>query len=137
MKYLVDYENNLGDGHYYTSVSQHRHRTNSEKSRWTVSIQEEIDCFIVSKSNAWNHPGNNKMIGWGIISHEGRFKILGENCEYNDLKIAKFFGINNKWHGFPADYRNNEADRPPMNILLKWVDKTKMRKIRGGQKCNL
>lgn len=137
MKYIVDYENDVGDGHFYTSVAQHRHQTNNEKSRWIISIEDEINCFNLSRGNKWNHPGNNKMIGWGYISDNGRFKILGENLAYNDLKIAKFFGINNKWHGFPADYRNNETDRPPTNILQEWVNKSKMRKIRNGQKCNL
>jgi hypothetical protein len=124
----------------YTSVKQHRGRVNSDKSRWIIPMDEELECFELTYFKKWHR----NSIGWGLHILENRITVLGKNPEGEQLKLAKFVDSskNNKWHGYPADYRCKIQDRPPQDILEKWrseglIKKHQIMKIRRGMACNL
>lgn len=124
----------------YIISSQHRRNGNPNKSIWTVSFNEEVDCFIQTINENWKN-GNE---AWGLRVIGTILQVVGLNNGSEELKIAKFVdGTNtNVWHGYPADYMSKSQDRPTTNILKVWVDKkyitkAKMSKIRLGQTCNL
>ncbi|WP_430898658.1 MULTISPECIES: hypothetical protein [unclassified Paraflavitalea] len=123
---------------YYVS-SAHR-RLQENKSRWTVTIEEEVECFVNSQRNSWIEG----VFSWGLIPSESNLLILGENFQNEELKIAKFVAKNGDgvWHGYPADYCRNIQDRPGISILSKWranghIKKHHIVKIRQGKQCNL
>lgn len=123
---------------YYVS-SAHR-RLQRNKSRWTVTIDQEVECFISSQANSWIEG----VFCWGLIPNGNNLLILGQNSQNEELKIAKFVAKNNDgvWHGYPADYCRNIQDRPGMPILSNWrtnghIEKHHIIKIRQGKECNL
>ncbi|WP_294290843.1 hypothetical protein [uncultured Chryseobacterium sp.] len=124
----------------YIISSKHRETTNPQKSYWTVEYSEELTCFI--DNYVKDYKSNN--LTWGLIQENNSLKVLGKNTFKEELKLAKFIDSskNNIWHGYPADYRRRNQDRPCSIILKKWVEnsiitKSKMLKIRQGQICNL
>ncbi|RXK47062.1 hypothetical protein [Aquirufa rosea] len=124
----------------YIIASQHRKKGNPNKSIWTITFDEEVNCFIQALNGDWK-------IGkeaWGVKVIGDILQVVGLNNNRQELKLAKFVdGTNtNVWHGYPADYMSKAQDRPATNILKVWVDngfltKAKMSKIRLGQSCNL
>ncbi len=126
-------------GNYIIS-SQHRRTGNPHKSIWTITFDEEVECFI----NAMNGNWKTEAVAWGIKVLDDVLHVVGLNTNNQELKIAKFVDGNktNVWHGYPADYMSKSQDRPETVILKTWVDngyitKAKMSKIRLGQSCNL
>jgi hypothetical protein len=124
---------------YYIS-SQHRKKGNPNKSIWIISFEEEVNCFIQTISNTWKV----KAEAWGIKLNGNTLQVVGLNNNNEELKLAKFVDGTNTdvWHGYPADYVCNAQDRPTTEILKYWVHqgyitKSKMKKIRQGQPCNL
>lgn len=124
----------------YTSVIQHRGRVNGDKSRWTIQLVEELECFKLSFNSGWY----TNYIGWGLHVIQDRVEVLGKNTEGEQLKIAKFVDSsrNGNWHGYPADYRSKIQDRPTQETLEKWrkdglIKKHQIVKIRSGMACNL
>lgn len=142
MPYTADTEIDLTTqttGNYIIS-SQHRRRGNPNKSIWTITYEEEVDCFIQALNGNWKAENE----AWGIKFINGALQVVGQNHNRKELKLAKFVdGTNtNVWHGYPADHMNKAQDRPATNILKVWVTngyltKAKMSKIRLGQSCNL
>ena len=144
MQYKEDERIDLSEwtaGSYLIS-SQHRIKGNPNKSIWTISHAEEVDCFIQAFNKNWK----SEYEAWGIKLSNKNLEVVGENQREKKLKLAKFVNKNktdaNYWHGYPADYMNKAQDRPTTNILKEWVadgylTKAKMRKIRNGQSCNL
>jgi len=123
----------------YIISTAHRRKQRS-KSRWTVSAEVEIDCFIGSDLNRWVE----NVVAWGVLKGEGRLLELGKNSQKESLKIAKFVDLQNTnvWHGYPADYCRNHQDRPGARILKDWrlkdiIEKHHITKIRQGKECNL
>jgi len=124
----------------YIVSSQHRKTGNPNKTIWTLSYEEEVECFTLSKKESWI----DGKYGWGIKPSNSLISYLGHNFENERLKLAKFVdgSDNDVWHGYPADYLRRNQDRPPYEILKDWVkkkhlNKSKMNKIRRGQSCNL
>lgn len=124
----------------YIISSQHRRTGNPDKCIWTITFEEEVNCFSNSYTEKWI--SNTKA--WGLIVENDLLKVVGQNNEQQELKLAKFVDANrnNIWHGYPADYMNRVHDIPVEHILKKWVDKkyitkAKMNKIRRGISCNL
>ncbi len=124
----------------YIISSQHRKIGNPHKSIWTITRQEEFNCFVNSKRRAWYSENSY----WGLRLIEGQIVEVGKNNAKKELKIAKFIGgeVTDIWHGYPADYLNRKQDIPAVNILITWVDngyigKSEFRKIRQGMPCNL
>ncbi len=142
MPYPVDTEIDLTihqTGKYIIS-SQHRRRGNPNKSIWTISFEEEVNCFIQALNSNWK----TGTEAWGIRLNGNILQVVGLNNYRQELKLAKFVDGNkiNIWHGYPADYMSKAQDRPATNILKAWVNngfltKAKMSKIRLGQSCNL
>lgn len=121
----------------YIISSAHR-RSQPHKSRWIVSATKEVNCFIDSDVSGWTEVD----IAWGIILENNTLLSLGRGVQNDMLKVAKFVGINNVWHGYPADYLRNHQDRPSMKILQIWrekgiIEKHQVVKIRQGKECNL
>lgn len=146
MEILPDKEINIGEKFEpvnklrYIASSKHRETTNPKKSYWTIEYIEELQCFI----NCYQKDYNYENLTWGLINENSILRVLGKNNFDEELKIAKFIDSsqNDLWHGYPADYRRKNQDRPNIDVLKKWVNeniitKAKMLKIRQGQKCNL
>ena len=125
----------------YTFNPQHRDG-NPNKSQWIIIEADEKSLFETSYSAGWKDTENKKC--FGIKKSETNIIVLGK-CKdrITNLKIAKFVSDHqDNWHGYPANYRTNQQDKPTTNILQKWVEenlitKSKMGKIARGQKCNL
>jgi len=127
------------DCHYIIS-SQHRRTGNDNKSIWTITFDEEVDCFTFSATEKWV----DGKEAWGLKLDNNLPSVLGINNDSDELKVAKFVDGNRKkiWHGYPADPINKAQDRPTTLILKDWVEKgyitkAKMSKIRLGQSCSL
>lgn len=123
---------------YIVSSAHRRHQRN--KSRWTISIDMEIDCFINSQTSNWIETS----VSWGVIQQKNTLLNVGVNPHRQPLKLAKFVDSsgNDIWHGYPADYERNCQDRPGMVVLQNWrengiIEKHHMIKIRQGKECNL
>ena len=144
MPYTTDAEIDLstqtsGEGNYIIS-SQHRRTGNPNKCIWTITFDEEVNCFIHALRSNWKKGKK----AWGVKAIGGTLQVVGLNPGSKELKLAKFVdATNNKvWHGYPADYMSKAQDRPDTNILKAWVEngyltKAKMSKIRQGQSCDL
>ncbi len=123
----------------YFISSQHRNG-NPNKSIWTISLEEEVNCFIQTISNNWKAG----VEAWGIKLNGNTLQVVGISNNKYELKLAKFVDGTNTdvWHGYPADHMYKAQDRPTTEILKLWVtegylSKAKMNKIRQGQLCNL
>ncbi|MGV6946000.1 hypothetical protein [Sphingobacterium kyonggiense] len=124
----------------YIISSHHRRKNNPHKSVWTISFDDEVDCFVLSLTSKWNL----ECEAWGIKLNDNGLETIGINADSEELKLAKFVdgAKTNTWHGYPADYVKKSQDRPSTEILHNWVKegyiaKHKMVKIRQGQSCNL
>lgn len=123
----------------YLINMEHRSKRN-QKSKWTVYPETEVKCFEHACYQSWLVEWG----GWGLVLNGDIMLQLGVTRDNLPSKIAKFVDSsqNGIWHGYPADYQRNHQDRPAMKILERWkeigvIDASAMRKIRGGQKCNL
>ncbi len=126
----------------YKVRSVHRRKGNTNKCIWTISIEEEVECFKDSALKKWLE---NKE-GWGLKFNatNGDLEQVGVSEINEELKIAKFVDSNSttEWHGYPADYCRRKQDRPSLKVLKDWWDnkiisKTQMSKIKQYKKCNL
>lgn len=126
---------------HYKIRSVHRRHGNSEKCIWTISLQEEVDCFKVSAFESWLEDTK----GWGVkVNSEGGLAQVGISDQSEVLKIAKFIDSSStrEWHSYPADYCRRKQDRPSIGVLMDWkncglISKTKMDKIKQHKKCSL
>ena len=126
----------IDSNHKYFFSDLHRRSSNKHKSKWTIGLLEERDCFQLSCENEWM----NSTCGWSLYIINGKIKCLGTNDKNIKLKIAKFVDKNGTglWHGYPADYVTNNQDKPEIAILKKWVmqkyiDKVGMSRILSGK----
>ena len=124
----------------YLISSQHRKKGNPNKSIWTISLEDEVNCFIQTICNNWKAG----VEAWGIKPNGNTLQVVGVNNNNEQLKLAKFVDGTNTdvWHGYPADHMYKAQDRPTTEILKSWVEqgyitKPKMSKIRQGKLCNL
>ncbi len=124
----------------YVISSHHRRKGNPKKCIWTVTFDDEVNCFIQTIRQNWRVGSE----AWGLILSNTILQVVGRNTSNDELKLAKFVdGSNNEiWHGYPADYMLRSQDRPATGILQSWVNsgyisKAKMSKIRLGHSCNL
>jgi hypothetical protein len=118
-------------------VQYHRNTSNPKKSLWTVTEQEEIECFKRAIIELWTY----EQFAWGLHIINGQIMPLGINTDNEVLKVAKFVDNNTHWHGYPADYVRKIQDKPPSLVLTKWcelklITKSQVLKIKQ-QKCNL
>ena len=126
---------------YYIVRSAHRRNGNSEKCIWTISREDEVNCFQDSRLQDWLEDTK----GWGLkINAEGSLDEVGISDQGEILKIGKFRDDNStrEWHGYPADYCRRQQDKPSQRILMDWknkglINKTQMNRITQCKKCSL
>jgi hypothetical protein len=123
---------------YFVSPAHRRRQVG--KSRWTITVDEEVECFITSQTLRWVEVST----AWGIIQNGNGLLVLGLSSNNISLKLAKFVYSDGTdlWHGYPADFVKNNQDRPGMVTLRDWktrgfIEKHHMVKIRKGKECNL
>lgn len=125
----------------YTISKKHRGH-NKKKSYWSIKMPREIALFRTALQNGYEDKTNN--IAWNLNIVNGEICIVGHTVDKKELKLAKFVDSNHneKWHGYPADYIKNSQDRPSAKVLELWnnagiISTATMKKIKGGQPCNL
>ena len=94
-----------------------------QKSQWVITEDEEIELFEKAKLNEWICP---RECLWSI---EDDFSIIGKDI-VGDLFVAKFWGNQGEWHGFPVSTKR-KLDRPPTSAIYDWVKKKIIRKRIG------
>jgi hypothetical protein len=130
---------------FYVPNPLHRNH-DREKSQWRITETDEISVFELSHLSNWFSCSNSHS--WGLHLQNGQPLILGcsaANAPYIcDLRIAKFVRNTHPiyWHGYPANYRIHNQDKPPMPVLNDWqrrgyISKSDKSKIRKGKRCNL
>jgi hypothetical protein len=144
---LIQQEYEIVKDVIYIHKMDHRNGS-AKKSQWTITEVEEGSCFGKAFVCQWSFPERNYNC-WGLHFNEQRQVVyLGESkdegSEKYNLFIAKFVdgNRNNKWHGYPANYIQNNQDIPPRDVLLKWgnsgyISFAAIRKIMGGIKCKI
>lgn len=108
----------------YMSVSYHRNG-DSEKSQWTINVEEEFDCFKNALVNNWHiekrgwslHPSNRLMEIGKLKSGKSSFIIRFQEMSPIGQEVQ------NRWHGYPADIKAKNNDIPPDAVLRDWLDK--------------
>ncbi|MCG6135866.1 MAG: hypothetical protein MET45_14620 [Nostoc sp. LLA-1] len=123
------------------------HRNNSpEKSQWTITEDDERNCFQFSLSSDWNKQPHSS---WSLYLKNNTAQYIGNSAKkepiFCQLFIAKFVDSNknSKWHGYPANPSGQKPqDIPPEYVLNDWLQKEYLRrplirKIAKGQKCSL
>ena len=129
-------------GFPYVSKNYHRNG-NRNKSQWksSVTIKVEVEIFLTGHKQGQSH-------AWGHYLNGDTVTVLGTSPSSTqpvvELLVAKFNGQQNPqvWSGYPADYRRNPQDRPPVSVLNEWVTagviaKHEISRVRGGKKCTL
>lgn len=124
----------------YQIHKQHRDRT-PDKSQWIISCEDEVSVFAKTIGEGEIVDGQYM---WGLFIPIVKPEVLGITDKKLPSKIAKFDnGIHNGfWHGYPAEYLKKNQDIPPYNVLFQWhkagiITTATMKKIKGGQPCNL
>lgn len=123
------------EGISYLVSPEHRAGGNHSKSKWVISIDQEVNCFTESITNRWT----STKIGWGLIvaTGIGNLTLLGHSPRMSRLFLAKFID-SNPWHGYPANIRENIYDRPKHAILMDWfnrrlIHKHQISRIKNGR----
>lgn len=130
----------IANGETYVATPAHRGKPSQDKSSWSISVPDEVQCFEKASLSGWSGNGHR----WGNWSASGKLAPLGTNHWNEELHIARFVdgGATAPWHGFPADYRRRTQDRPPAQVLFAWrdaglIEKHMVAKIRMGKRCSL
>jgi hypothetical protein len=123
----------------YYYKADHRDKSH-QKSQWTLTPAEELKCFIHSRNENWSEPYKS----WGIWVNTNKLDELGKNYGEEELNVAVFVDSYQKdvWHGYPADFKRDKWDIPPMKVLTIWRDKkyttkSKISNARQGKTCSL
>lgn len=124
----------------YLCHPDHRNRTRL-KSQWTITCQEEIDCFRLTYNNQWIVD----IKGWGLYLVNGSPQYLGVAQDHaTEVFVGRFVSnvSGDEWHGYPADHTSNSADRPHESVAKNWqehgfIGPPKVRKLLRGQPCLL
>jgi len=122
----------------YTPLPAHRNCTRL-KSQWDISEDEETSCF----HHAWRRNWLEDSVGWGLhLDDSGKPSWLGHSFDNQcPLWFAKFVGVRELWHGYPADLkRRGRADAPNARVAFDWwrrghIRKATFSKLRQGKKC--
>lgn len=96
-----------------------------QKSQWRISEVAEEALFIKAKDNEWICPKN---FLWSL---DDTFSVIGEDI-VGCLYVAKFWGNQGEWHGFPISMKR-QIDRPPTIAINDWVKKKIIRKRVGNK----
>ncbi len=137
-------EEHIVQGVRYIHKSDHRDGTN-EKSQWIIGRENERLCFEQSQLFIDEKEGKTR---WGLHFEDKQIANLGKSKSESPpvrlLFIGKFVNDkqNDYWHGYPADFEENNQDIPPEEVTGYWreqhyLSKAKISKISGGRKCRL
>lgn len=125
----------------YTISKKHRGH-NKDKSHWSIKMPREIALFRSALKEGYEDKAD--FTAWNLNIVNGEVCIIGFTVDEKELKIAKFVDSNHneQWHGYPANYIKNSQDRPSSKVLELWnnagfISTATMKKIKGGQPCNL
>lgn len=125
----------------YTISAKHR-GVNRDKSHWAIRMPKEVALFTTTLKSGFED--KDKNCAWNILKVNGEVVVIGYSVSKQELKIAKFVDSNknDSWHGYPADYMRKNQDIPSTKVLKLWYDNglisaSTMKKIKGGQPCNL
>ena len=145
IKYKLDYQNTIkitDEREVVYTISKKHRGHNKEKSYWLIKMPREIALFRSALKDGYENKANYTAWNLNIVNEE--ICIVGYTVDKKELKIAKFVDSNHneKWHGYPANYIKNSQDRPSAKVLELWntagyISTATMKKIKGGQPCNL
>ena len=145
IKYKLDYQNTvkiIDDSEVIYSISKKHRGHNPEKSYWSIPMPKEVSLFRNALRSGFEDKVN--YTAWNLYYKDGKVCLVGYSVDRKELKIGKFVDSkkNEQWHGYPANYMKNNKDIPPASILLLWqkagyISTATMKKIKGGQPCNL
>ena len=145
MNYKLDYQNKIkitDDREVIYTISKKHRGRNTEKSHWIIRMPKEVALFRDALKSGYEDNAN--CTAWNILIDDGEVCVIGKSVDDMELKIAKFVDSNRneQWHGYPANYMKNNQDIPPAGVLLSWqkagyITTATMKKIKGGQPCNL
>ncbi|MEH6577395.1 MAG: hypothetical protein V7731_10020 [Amphritea sp.] len=96
-----------------------------QKSQWRISEVDEEALFMKAKNNQWICP---RDCLWSL---NDEFLVIGEDVA-GSLYVAKFWGDQGEWHGFPISMKR-QIDRPPTSAISDWVKKSIIRKRIGNK----
>lgn len=120
---------------FYKIHPHHRQTGLPNKSTWSISYQEEINCFVFTYNS--NYIEINFGFGF-LLNNTRKLEVIGTSINDKKLKFAKFVDGNNnhRWHGYPADYINNKQDKPSEELLLLWknsgiITKPQFKRVKG------
>ena len=145
MNYKLDYQNKIKITNdrevIYTISKKHRGR-NPDKSHWVIEMPKEMELFRDALRLGYEDKAN--FTAWNLLIVDRKVCVIGKSVDGMELKMAKFVdgNKNEQWHGYPANYMKYNQDIPPACLLLSWqkagyITTATMKKIKGGQPCNL
>ena len=137
------------DGVYYVNGQHRKHM--KKKSYWTVTPNEEVECFEANYEWYWRGGADAKDMPkkyFGILTDaDNDIMLLGTNRYKEKVRIARFIpynheadGLNRFWHGYPACYWRNDQDVPSSHFLRGLASRglisgSDVDKIIHGQTC--
>ena len=145
MNYKLDYQNKIkitDDREVIYTISKKHRGRNPDKSHWIIKMPKEVALFRDALRLGYEDKAN--FTAWNFLIVDGEICAIGKSVDDLELKMAKFVDSNKneQWHGYPANYMKNNQDIPPASLLLSWqkagfITTATMKKIKGGQPCNL
>lgn len=125
----------------YTPHPHHRDAIYAaQKSQWCISINEEHACYATATAETWTSGGYY----WGlhVVGHAPAVLGTAPLPAQYPLKIAKFVGNQDEWHGYPVAHWLSPFDKPGAEVLRQWVisgliNRPAMAKVHRGKKCTL
>ena len=137
------------DGTYYVNEQHRKHM--KKKSYWTISPNEEVECFETNYEWYWrgDKEANDmpKRYFGILIDADNDIMELGTNRFKEKVRVARFIpykheadGLNRFWHGYPASYWRNDQDVPSSLFLRGLANRglisgSDVYKIIHGQAC--
>ena len=105
----------------YTSHPHHRSAAfASQKSQWSIAINEEEICYSTATVKSWTCGG----CYWGLHLTGLAPSVLGVAPQpvHASLHIAKFVGDESgNWHGYPVAHWLSPFDKPGVTVLMAWL----------------
>jgi hypothetical protein len=122
----------------YLPKADHRQPSARAKSQWTISVDEERDCFELATTSSWSW----RDAYWGVHVPTGTAETLGHSQapERHAVFIAKFIENQADWHGYPVAHWRSTYDKPSTDILEEWfargyIRKKTVKRVIGGRRC--
>jgi hypothetical protein len=125
----------------YQSHPHHRSQAYaSQKSQWTISIAQETALYACAVERQWQHQG----CYWGVMIVNQTLEYVGVTPSPSAIaiKLAKFVGAGNDWHGYPVAHWRAPWDKPGEAVLKAWreagyINGPTFAKIHRGKRCDL